>query len=71
VLSRIHDLILDDSQFIMATHSPILMAYPDALIYQCDAEGMRPIAYENTEHYQVMRGFLMHPQRMLDTLLKR
>jgi predicted ATPase len=71
VLSRIHDLILDDSQFIMATHSPILMAYPDALIYQCDAEGMRPIAYEDTEHYQVMRGFLMHPQRMLDTLLER
>jgi predicted ATPase len=71
VLSRIHDLILDDSQFIMATHSPILMAYPDALIYQCDADGMRPIAYEDTEHYQVMRGFLMHPQRMLDTLLER
>jgi predicted ATPase len=47
------------------------MAYPEALIDQCDAEGMRPIAYEDTEHYQVMRGFLMHPQRMLDTLLER
>lgn len=71
VLSRIHDLVLDDSQFIIATHSPILMAYPGALIYQCDGEGIRRVAYEDTEHYQVMRGFLMHPQRMLDTLLAR
>jgi predicted ATPase len=71
VLSRIHDLILDDSQFIMATHSPILMAYPDAQIFQCDGDGIRPIAYEDTEHYQIMRSFLLHPQRMLDTLLAR
>jgi len=71
VLSRIHDLILDDSQFIVATHSPILMAYPDAQIWQCDGEGIRPIAYEDTEHYQVMRSFLLHPQRMLETLLAR
>lgn len=71
VLSRIHDLILDDSQFIMATHSPILMAYPDAFIYQCDGDGIRQIAYEDTEHYQVMRSFLAHPQRMLATLFER
>lgn len=71
VLSRIHDLILDDSQFIMATHSPILMAYPDAVIYQCDGDGIRQIAYEDTEHYQIMRSFLTHPWRMLDTLFER
>lgn len=71
VLSRIHDLVRDDSQFIMATHSPILMAYPDALIYQCGQDGIHPVAYEDTEHYQITRSFLMHPQRMLDTLLAR
>lgn len=71
LLSRIHDLILDDSQFIVATHSPILMAYPDAVIYQCDTRGVRRIAYEETEHFQVMHDFLVHPQRMLDTLLAR
>jgi len=71
LLSRIHDLILDDSQFIMATHSPILMAYPDAVIYQCDTHGVRRIAYQDTEHFQVMHDFLVHPQRMLDTLLAR
>ena len=70
VLARIHDLILDDSQFIMATHSPILMAYPGALIYQCDQDGVRPVAYEDTEHYQITRSFLMQPQRMLEKLFK-
>ena len=70
-LSRIHDLVLDDSQFIIATHSPLLMAYPDALIYACGADGIAPIAFEDTEHVQVTRDFLSHPQRMLRVLLDR
>jgi len=69
VLARIHDLVRQESQFIIATHSPILMAYPDAYIYQCDGEGIRRIAYEETEHFQVTRDFLANPQRMLDILL--
>ncbi|EEA01033.1 SMC domain protein [Burkholderia sp. H160] len=68
-LARIHDLASDDSQFLIATHSPILMAYPDAAIYHFHADGMSQVAYEDTEHYQVMRAFLMNPRRMLDTLL--
>jgi len=71
VLSRIHDLVLDESQFIIATHSPILMAYPDACIYQCDKEGISKVAYEDTEHFQVTRDFLANPDRMLKVLLKR
>ncbi|MGQ5524444.1 AAA family ATPase [Chitinimonas sp. PSY-7] len=71
VLSRIHDLVLDDSQFIIATHSPILMAYPDAHIFQCTADGIRQVAYEETEHFQVTRDFLINPQRMLKVLLER
>lgn len=69
-LARIHDLVTDDSQFFIATHSPILMAYPDAFIYQFDANGMSKVAYEETEHYQVMRSFLMNPERMLRDLLR-
>jgi len=71
VLSRIHDLVLEGSQFIVATHSPILMAYPDAHIYQCGSDGLAAIAYEDTEHFQVTRSFLANPQRMLRTLMKR
>jgi len=71
VLSRMHDLVLDQSQFIIATHSPILMAYPDACIYQCSSEGVSQIAYEDTEHFQVTRNFLADPERMLRILFER
>jgi predicted ATPase len=71
VLSRMHDLVLDDSQFIVTTHSPILMAYPDAWIYRCDADGITRVAYEDTEHYRVTHDFLANPQRMLRVLLER
>jgi predicted ATPase len=71
VLSRIHDLISDNSQFIIATHSPILMAYPDACIYQCGQDGIAQIAYKDTEHFQVTRDFLSNPERMLRILMER
>jgi len=68
-LTLIHDLVGRDSQFIIATHSPILMAYPDAWIYDCSADGVHRIDYRDTEHYRVMHDFIVHPQRMLDVLL--
>ena len=68
-LSRMHALVNLDSQFIIATHSPILMAYPDAYIYNFCDDGIRKISYHDTEHYQVMRAFLANPKRMLDVLL--
>jgi len=71
VLSRIHDLVLDNSQFIIATHSPILMAYPDSLIYQCDQSGISEISYQETEHFKVTRGFLSDPQGHMQELMKR
>lgn len=71
VLARIHDLVLDHSQFIIATHSPILMAYPDSVIYLCSKEGVSQVAYEDTEHFQVTRNFLADPKRVLRTLMER
>jgi predicted ATPase len=70
-LARMHDLIGDGSQFILATHSPILMAYPDAWIYQFSPTGIARVAYEDTEHYQITRDFLANPQRMLRELFKQ
>ena len=70
-LSRMHDLVLDDSQFVIAMHSPILMAYPDAWIYQLDASGVRRVDYQDTEHYQVTRNFLANPQRMMGHLFEK
>lgn len=71
VLTRMHDLVNDDSQFIIATHSPILMAYPDAWIYSCSATGLTRTAYKDTEHYQITHDFITHPERMLRLLLDR
>lgn len=68
-MARIHQLVKGGSQFIIATHSPILMAYPDAKIYACTADGLRRTDYMDTEHYQVTHDFLANPQRMLDVLL--
>ena len=71
VLSRMHDLVRDDSQFVVATHSPILMAYPDACIYRCDEDGLTKVAYQDTEHFKVTRYFLANPERMLRVLMQR
>ena len=68
-LARIHDLACDGSQFIIATHSPILMAYPDAWIYRFDSDGVTRVTYEETEHFQVMQAFMRDPQRMLRSLM--
>ena len=68
-LAAIHRLVQSDSQFIIATHSPILMAYPRAVILQLDENGMREVRYEETEHYQVARDFFNHRERMLKVLM--
>ena len=70
VLDRMHQLVRDDSQFIIATHSPILMAYPGARIYWLDGTGYTQVRYEDTEHYEVTRRFLENPERMLRMLFE-
>lgn len=65
-----HDLVKEKSQFIIATHSPILMAYPDAFIYQFGPGGAERVAYEDTEHYRVTRSFLSNPERTLRILFE-
>ena len=68
LLCRIHDLVEQGSQFLIATHSPILLAYPGADIYLLDERGISAVKYEETEHYQISRRFLENPKRMLNTL---
>jgi predicted ATPase len=70
MLSRIHQLVGDRSQFVIATHSPILMAYPNAWIYQIGTKGIERVSLEETEHYVVAKRFLNDPHRQLERLLK-
>jgi predicted ATPase len=56
-------------QFIIATHSPIILAYPQATIYGLGPEGPTKVAYEDTEHYALTRDFLQNRDRYLRRLL--
>jgi predicted ATPase len=69
MLSRMHQLIKEGSQFIIATHSPIIMAYPDAKIFSLGVDGVEQVAYEDTEHFQVTRRFLNAREKMLRELM--
>lgn len=68
MLTRIHQLVEKHSQFIIATHSPILMAYPDADIYQVSSEGVHLVDYEDTEQYQLTKYFMNNRNKMLTDL---
>jgi predicted ATPase len=70
MLVRMHELVGMNSQFIIATHSPILMAYPDADIYQIDESGLVRTDYEETEHFVVTKAFLGNRERQLAMLLE-
>ncbi|OMD40725.1 AAA family ATPase [Paenibacillus odorifer] len=70
LLVRMHELVQQDSQFIIATHSPILMSYPEAEIFLLEGEGIRSVALEETEHYTVTKAFMNDRQGMLRELLE-
>ena len=68
-LRLIHDLVTDGSQFIIATHSPIILAYPDAVIYRCDDDGLHATGYEDAAPVRLTRSFLEGRERFISQLL--
>ncbi len=69
LLAEISELVKKNSQFIIATHSPILMAFPNAEILEFSQNGINKVDYKNTEHYKITKQFLDAPERMLHYLL--
>jgi predicted ATPase len=67
-LALLNNYVRRGGQFVIATHSPIIMAYPDAWLYVLHSEGIRLVPYTETEHYLVARRFLGNPQRALREL---
>ena len=67
---RMRDLLAgdEDTQFVIATHSPILLGFPDAQICSFDGGRMHEIAYRDTDAYVLTRRFLDNPERMLREL---
>ena len=70
LLYRLHELVQGGSQVLIATHSPILTAYPGARIYAFSDEGIRPCAYRETDSYRITRSFLENPEKMLRELME-
>lgn len=68
-LRRIHELVRDGSQFVISTHSPIILAYPDATIYQCSDHGLDEVAYDDAEPVRLTQSFLTARERFLERLL--
>ena len=58
------------SQLLIATHSPLLMAYPQGEILLLGEGPIHPVEYRETEHYQITKSFLDNPERMLNILLQ-
>jgi predicted ATPase len=67
---RIHELVQAGSQLIIATHSPIVLAYPEATIYHCSDRGLESVEYEDAEPVRLTRSFLESRARFLDELLR-
>lgn len=70
MLARINELVQQGSQFIISTHSPIVMAYPDAKIIELSESGMTESRLEDTGHYKLMKQFIDDRERLLVHLFK-
>jgi predicted ATPase len=58
-----------NSQFIIITHSPIILAYPNSTIYEFSETGINEVSYDKTESYRIFKSFMSDPKRMLELLL--
>lgn len=70
MLARINELVKEGSQFIISTHSPIIMAYPHAKIMELTDSGMTEVKLENTNHFNIMKQFFEDKDRLLHHLFK-
>lgn len=70
LLAMVHDMVQRDGQFVIATHSPIVLAYPGARIYSFDGGRIEQVEYERLEHVALTRDFLNDPGRFLRYLTR-
>lgn len=68
-LRRMHELVAEGSQFVVATHSPILLAYPGATIYECSERGLERTEFDDAPAVRLTRSFLASPERFMHSLL--
>ncbi len=71
LMQNMDELVRKDSQFIIATHSPMLMAFPDAEVYQIKEDGIDSVRFQDTDHYRTAVRFLQNPESAVDEILGR
>ena len=69
-LRIMYDLVQLGSQFIVVSHSPIILAYPEAVLYELSEDGIKKTDYESTEHYRTMHSFMLNRKSVLHELLR-
>jgi len=70
MITLLHQLVGKGCQFIIATHSPILLSYPNSIIYEMRTNGLDQVDYEDTDTYSVTKHFLNKYESMLEILLE-
>lgn len=70
LMAVMNDLVKNESQFIISTHSPILLAFPDADVFELSEKGIEKVRYDETEHFTLTKQFLENPERMFKYLLE-
>ena len=71
LMQRMDELVRMDSQFIIATHSPMLLTFPDAEVYQIQEDGIVSVRFQDTEHYRTTVRFLQNPESAIEDILGR
>ena len=71
LMQNMDELVQEDSQFIIATHSPMLLTFPDAEIYQIREEGIESVRFQDTDHYRTTVRFLQNPESAIEDILGR
>lgn len=69
LLRRMNELVKKDSQFIIATHSPMLLCFPDAEVYQITDGGIDSVRFRDTDHYRTTVRFLQNPESAIEDIL--
>lgn len=67
-LRRIHELVCQGSQFVIATHSPIVLAYPNATIYVCNEAGVERVEFDDADPVRLTQTFLNSRERFVQQL---
>ena len=70
LIAMMHDMVEREAQFVVATHSPILLAFPGSRIYSFDQTPVAPVEYDDLEHVNLTRSFLNDPGRYLRHLTR-